>query len=271
MTVIVEGVVYSDNVGYQKPVKIVNKGVSPVVAKKSLTISHTSLVPEPTCATASTNTTICSIKKVGNQCLSKVIEQIAWKKARQQKSLAESIGSERLARRTERTFDEKITGDRYNEKIGTVVKILGGLKFSSTCDELILGATYARPHQLAVSKDIIPPPHAGGNDLTIKVHQTLLEQIRSGKVSKGTLDRLFGAMISSLTGNEQPAVTEEEEKNQLFNLIFDAMDRAAKGGESAGPSGLTEKAFSRLQKLKFSEPDFDSESEWITIHANIQE
>ncbi len=263
------GVTTTNTVGYQKPVQIRSVGRSTFLAEKCLTISDRLFTAGRASASACTNTTICSIKKVGRQLLSNLIERIAWRRAGKQKPQAEAIASRKLEKRVEEEFDQKLAGGQkyYAERFRSLLTLLGvaEMKFRSTCDHLMVGATFAKADQLAAGPQPAPT-NDPANDLTIQIHQSFLEKLSEGEVPPEALDRLLEELLSNLPGS---AARIPEDAPRLFELIRETIQRAGEEGGALDASSVSAASFPNLPELEFHE--LGEEGRWVMFHWRLQD
>lgn len=239
--VALDGTTYSRTTGYQKPVRIESKGVSPFTAVKRLAFSDERFVAGRARAEACTKTTILSIKKVGRKLLTKVIEKIAWRRARQQKPLAESIASRNLEREVEANMDQKldpiiVKGRKiYEEQIRNPLVRLGIFPDELSCNSSVasahVGATFAEPDQLGAPGP--PPVYSPENDLTVQIHGSVIQNL-IGDLSEQWLRMVIERLLE--TGNEDPIPLPELVPKWLKDLL-QKLD-ARKLSDESGPTLL---------------------------------
>jgi len=279
------GEVTTTSTGYRKPVEIKSISRAPFTALTQICFNNYGLNWSKPTASVTTNTTICSIDKVGVQIFSGLIERIAWRQAHKQKSKAEAIGSETAARRLESEFNDRLTEpltkarEFIQTKFQPLSKVLGGLDFNSTENELRVVATYSRLAQITVPLDLpAPAPHCQlpkgmttSGDVVIQIHQTILDQIQRRKledetaeqklaVSVAILDRLVDEVFSNDQGSSD---------SKLFELVFKSLRKTSTSGDGQGDT-LGTKVFKKLGNLQFKMPVYDQETEWFTIHGYVK-
>lgn len=273
-SVTLKGTATSNTIGYQKPVRIRSKGESSFWAEKCVAISDAYFLSGRASATACTDTTICSIKKVGRQCLSCLIERIAWNRARQQETKAETIASEKLARRVEASFDERLDSALakarkfYEDRVRNPLRRFGlfpaVLQFGSTCDDVRIGAALGKPDQLGALRD--PPESSSGSlesDLTVRIHDTFIRGVfMSEDVPAEVFDRLVKEFVSSLPGVKDSATSQKFDP-QLFKAISMAMMQP-----ESDRSRFVKEKLPRSGKLELI--DVLYEDGWITIYWRMR-
>lgn len=277
MSLYLEGEATTDSIGYQKPVQVKTVGASRFVAQKQLSFSDKGLLSGAATASANTNTTICSIDKVGSRAFSRLVERIAWKRAGAQKSQAEAIASEKLARRVEEEFDGELDKklDKARHFIDTrfrpLSKVLGISNISSTETELKVGATYSRLGHLAVPIHLPAPLSTSPSDMTIQIHQSLFDQIQRRKFADETREQKIAVSIAILDRlvNEVFSTDQDPIDSKLFESVFKSLRNSSKGDDEEG-NDLSSKAFKKLGDLKFGDPEYDEKNEWFTIRGNMR-
>ena len=285
MNLYLNGEVATNSIGYRKPVQVRTVGLSPFFAQTQIRFNNSGLVWTPPTASATTNTTICSIDKVGCQIFSRLVKRIARKQAAKQKPKAEAIGSERLARRLEDQIGKKLNEplSKAREFIDTrfrpLSKVLGGLDFGSTENELTVVATYSRLAQLTVPIDLptpapqsqIPEGMTTSGDVVIQIHQSILDQVQRRKFADETREKKIAVSIAILDRLIDEVFSNDEDSSDsgLFELVFKSLRNSSNPTDGQGDN-LGTKVFKKLGNLKFKTPVYDEETEWFTIHGYIR-
>ncbi|HBE67719.1 MAG TPA: hypothetical protein DDW52_06175 [Planctomycetaceae bacterium] len=270
LTVKLDGNATSNTIGYQKPVRILATGQSSFWSNKCLDIPN--FVTSPASASACTDTVICSIQKVGRQCLSRLIERIAWKRALQQKPQADLVASRKFARRVETSFDERLDPLMAKAKKFYFERFLYALRrlqilptdpsFSSTTKALGIGATFAKRDQ--VGSFLTPPASVAAletkPDLTVKIHDSFFWNTFESerKVPADALDKLVDEFLSNLPGSSDSAFIADSNP-QFFKVIAEAvlMPNSQRAGflqENLPSSG------------KLTLVDVEYRDSWVIVH-----
>lgn len=272
----INGEVKTNTVGYRKPVQIRTVGLSPFTARTQIIFNQYGVNWSAATASASTNSTICSIDKVGGRLFSRIIERVAWRQASKQKSKAEAIGSRELARELEGEINDRLNQQLskarqfFDQRITPLSKVLGVTDVSSTETQIRLGATYSRLGQLTVPMDLSPPVDLNPSDVTIQIHQSILDQIGRRKLDGATNEQklavsivILDRIVDELFSRGEPAGD-----SKLFDAIFKSLRNPSGSGGQDGD--LSKRVFERFRNLKLSPIEYDQKTEWFTIRGNIK-
>ncbi len=175
LNILLNGTIWSNNIGYNGPVTIHTTGTTSVAARKNIKMDAAGLLAFAAGASAGTRSNINSISaRCG------LIERIAWKKAGQQKGQAEAVGSQRASSRVAGQMDAeagRMIGERnadYQEKFRNPLLRRGEfpeeLVFSSTHDRVQLQSKQESPGLIAAPN--APPSHSGERDLAARMHES---------------------------------------------------------------------------------------------------
>jgi len=183
MRILLGGTAVSRNVGYNGPVTIQTTGVTSIAGQKQISMTADGLIGYRATAGANTNSTIHDISaRCG------LIEKIAWKRAGQQKSEAEAIGSQHAAVRVANQMDNQAAGliaeqnGRYREKFRDPLVRRGEfpelLAFSSTSDRLQVKMLQASAGLIAAPGN--PPEQAVSHDAAVRAHESVVINFAQG-------------------------------------------------------------------------------------------
>ncbi len=163
--IVLRGVTNTPSVGRQKPVTIYSHSRTTVEARKPLFVSPDGVTSGPANATCDTNTTIFRIVPDGHSGR-RLIESIAWTRARQKNPIAERIASRRAEGRVEQQIDKRSreildqTKQDLHEKLRGPLDRRGlipdQIATSSSDSHVFLRATQANQAQLAALSDPSP-------------------------------------------------------------------------------------------------------------------
>ncbi|RIK79937.1 MAG: hypothetical protein DCC67_09950 [Planctomycetota bacterium] len=197
----VEGVAYSQTNGYNGPVRIRSSGTTPFTAVKQITLTDDAFKSGPAVVAASTHTHIHAIRKTGGRLGSRVIEKVAWRRAMEQKGLAERIAARHAEQRIAREVNEQVEVQlaamrrRYEQEFAAPLARRAispeYVNLSSTPQGVGIQTIFARRNQLGAAT---PPPAAPGNDILIQVHQSAVNNylplaLARARISQQSADR----------------------------------------------------------------------------------
>jgi hypothetical protein len=190
MDVLLDGTAYSNNVGYNGPVKVYTTGRTNISASKRVFLSPEGLVGDDAVADCSTDSSINSIKANCG-----LIRRVAWKKARQQQPQAERVASAHAEVQVADRFDGRVAEmlDKANENFKTKLRnpllrrdaFPNSLHFSSDAQQLIVRATRSGSAQTAAAG---PPPAVEGTfDLAVRIHDSMVINVGESIMGAETL------------------------------------------------------------------------------------
>jgi hypothetical protein len=182
LDILLTGHITTNTLGYRKPVRVSTTGHTNYTATKRLTISDREFLATPAWASAQTRNHTNSIRKTGGKFGRRLIEKIAWKKVSQKKGQSERIAAQKTRRRISEGFDEQVlealTRGRVNyEGKFRLPLVRRGFKpeemhFASTSG--VLTARMALTSVRQISTDALPPAKNPGNEITVQVHETAI-------------------------------------------------------------------------------------------------
>ena len=268
----------SDTIGYHKPVNIKSVGNTNFSAEKTVCISDAAFTAGQSAAVASTDTTICSIAKVGRPFLRKVIERVAWKRACQQKSQAEFIASQKFECKLEAAFDQRLDSALvkarafYDERVRSPLAKLGilpkNLSFSSTSKSVSVGATLAKPEMIgAPNAPKSLPASSLQSDLTLRIHDSLLMSKSPNHVPPEVLDRLINEFLSNIRGVNKGTKSSSLDP-KVFNTILELpmSDSGLLQGKTL--EDVLKSKLPKNDKLEFSGVTY--EDGWISLNWRLK-
>ena len=171
------GQIHSNNVGYNKPVRLITSGDAGVCATRMMNISESGITYEPVFAQAKLRTQIHSI-----QHRFRIVRRIAWKKARESKPQADRIAVGHLQQKIEQGFDKSTREAGAIKSPPVLQKILPMLRrldmpeppryLSSTDTAVVLQSRIGPSEELAAPT---PAPSVRGSyDGAIQIHESAI-------------------------------------------------------------------------------------------------
>lgn len=216
---------HSRSVGYNGPVTLNTLGTGNVMSTRTLFLSEGGISLAPTLTSATLASRITSI----NHPL-RLVRKIASKRAAQQKPQADAIANDKFRRRVGSEFDAQVnqavsaamTNDRQAafSTARTTLLQLGvpepSRTIGSTANSIFLEATQAAAGQLAAI-NAAPPLTAGGYDLAIQLHESMVDNVASrvlaGRTMTGEqLDQLMADAGRPRQPIDRPLPSDEEER-----------------------------------------------------------
>ena len=217
----------TQNRGRRGPVRIYSDSTTQITATKLITIDADGLSTTPANAQIDTLTHIRSIC-TDNGC--KLIENIAWKKARQSKRQAEAIASRRAERRVSRQVDEKADSTiakanvdyRKQFKLPLLHRKLfpAKLDFSTTTDRLKIVALQHGLAQFAAWSD---PPEVDEvqTDASVRIHESVINNSTWTFLSGRTFaEEEFLSLVADLSGGEVPEQFQPDKDQEPWAVTF---------------------------------------------------
>ncbi len=222
------GTVNSNNVGYNGPVRLRTSGVGQVHATRVVEISEDGPRFDPVVSSGTLTTRIHAIEHH-----LRLVRKIARKKAAQQKPLAERIARGKLLARVAEGFAEETAAaasmpdGEALDRVRPFLKRLGldepVRRFGSTDRSVFLFATVRDGNQLAAAD--VPPPVREMHDLTVQVHESLVNNTIGAVLADRTLTRGELQRLADRSGRGKSTATPEqasEAKETDFEIDFDA-------------------------------------------------
>lgn len=167
------------NTGYNGPVVIFSRGTTGIGAVKRLWLNSSGLHDHPAGANATTQTQILRIEP---QRGGRLVERIAWRRAMEQKHLAEAIASQRAAGRASGRMDTRTRTllreanrgfeQRFRRPMTERRLFPSRLQFHSCEDAVRIEWLQAGPAQLAAPD--APPPAIENADLALRIHESVV-------------------------------------------------------------------------------------------------
>lgn len=217
LNILMNAIACSSNTGYNGPATILSRGATSVQVVRPLFITREGLTAGPSVASCSTSTVIDDI-----QTRSRLVNRIAWKKAGQSKSEAESVASDHAETRAETSFDERTqtlineANQNFREKFLTPLARLDAnpetFEFSSHESALRIDARVAKGWHFAAAS---PPPTVPNYDVVVRLHDTFVGNASENVLGGFTLtDVKLAQLMQDLTGNvpEELQITEDKDE-----------------------------------------------------------
>jgi len=174
------GAAQSRTTGYNGPVRIGSSGVTTLSAAQTIALSAANFSAGPTRTAADTETRIRSIDKTGGRFGERLVERVAWKRARQQQSQAEAIAARHAEQRLAAEFSAETAralaaGRRtYEQQLRAPLMrrdfLPSQMQFQSRSDAVDWAGAFATRRQLAAST--LPPPIRLPYDAALQIHES---------------------------------------------------------------------------------------------------
>jgi hypothetical protein len=216
LNILLNGTIYTNNVGYNGPVTIRNSGVTSVAAAKQLVVNADGVFAMPATSNCRTSTTIHSISaKCG------LIERIAWKKAGQQKGQAEAIASSHAAARMNGFINQEAAGsvaranEQFQEKFRWPLVRRGHAPkdMNISSDANGMGVTMLQMSRDQIAAPSAPPAVPDDHDLAIQTHESFVANFSEAAIGGLELtDEMLAKMMQDATGSvpEELQITDEK-------------------------------------------------------------
>jgi hypothetical protein len=206
---LLSGNIFSSTWGHHHPVRIRSTGRTNFFATKRVLLSAEAFQSQPTVVNANTRTNIHSIRKTGGRFGHRLVERIAWKKACKSKWCAEQIASRHAEPKIASRFDEQLSDalgqarHNFEQKIRNPLVRRGvypaHFLMATDPDSISIEVVFAKQSQLAAES--LPPPAKVGSDITLRIHQSAVNNYIPLAMS--------GVTIQQLTEDEQPKLIGE--------------------------------------------------------------
>jgi hypothetical protein len=190
MELILRGRTLAHTVGHNGPVTIFSHSTTSLLGRKQLTIDQTAFRGEPACAECSTSSNIDCL----NINAGRLISNIATRRVYSNKSTAEAIAAQHAQTRLEGRMDSRSAdllaraNNGFNEQFRNPLLRRGAfpkqLDFRTTRDWLTIVGLQARDDELGAGTE--PPEVADGTDLSVRLHESLIDNYTAATVSGKT-------------------------------------------------------------------------------------
>ncbi len=202
------------NVGVNGPVTIYSTGTTAIDALHSVFINDEGIAAGDVVARACVRTYIyCIAAKL------KIIEHIAWRRAKESLPQAEAIASGRATMRAQAQFSEQVHEQLEEPNESFQEKFLAPLlrrhampellRFSTTTNRMLVIARHATERQLGSPT---PPPRDVGGDLSVRVHESAVGNVSESVIAGRTYTATdFAEMAEDLP----PGLAQESEDDEM--------------------------------------------------------
>ncbi len=202
--IVLGGTTYSNNVGYNGPVKIYSNSNTSINARQRLFLTSDGLSCNRARASCRTRTNITSIKASR-----RLVQNIAWNKARQAKPKAESIASSRAGQKVRARIEEQVgvmmnRGNQvFEDRLQKPLIRRDGwpsvFKFNTTEDSLHLTMQESPADRLAAPDQ--PPALLPGSDFAVELHESFIGNMCQVMMAGVTLtDQRMEELATDLLG-----------------------------------------------------------------------
>ena len=221
------GVSTANTVGRRSPVTIYSRGFTRVSARKTLCLDALGIGSLPARARCTTSSRIDAIR-ADDRLGKRLIEKIAWNKARQQQRQVEQVSSRRAEQRIAQRLNEQTaarlaqTNDRLLHKVRRPLESRNlyprWLNFSTAQGCLKLTALQAGIRQLAATNN--PPPRPA-HDFVVQVHETTFLNTAVNFIGGMNLtDERAVELIEEATGDVPPELALKQDEDP-WSITFD--------------------------------------------------
>jgi hypothetical protein len=219
----ITGRAVSNNVGYNGPVTIYSSSNTSISGSKRIYLDSKGLHGEPAEASCWTSSTIHNIAA-----RLWIIENIAWRRAGQQKPAAEQVGNrkseDRVRRQVDAQADEVVAKmnraflDHFLLPLVRKDHLPRAMRFATSEDQLFVTMLQAGAFQLGATSS--PPALESGLDMSVRVHESLVGNLSEGLVGGETLsDERLENLLSELTG-EVPDELQRNSEKEPWSIKF---------------------------------------------------
>jgi hypothetical protein len=201
LAIYLTGEAHSRTTGYNGPVRISSTGVTNYWASKQISLTPDAFVASPASAGAELDSHIHSIQKTGGKFGKRLIEKIAWNRARESKPQAERISASHTRDRVVREFEETVARDlaavraQYENKIALPLTRRGVspeyLRMTSAATGVSIETLFATRQQLGAPG--ARPTPLPGHDMLVQIHESAINNylplaISSARIAQDTAD-----------------------------------------------------------------------------------
>jgi len=218
-----QGNAETDSVGYRGKLQVFANGVTRIAARKRVRIDHEKIVAEDAESEAETSTSINGVSANG----SRLLEKIACRRAEKQRPKAECIASRHAEDRFNEQMDARAAdliaqaNERYTDKFRRPLLqrrlFPEMLRFSTT--ERALQVTAMEIGEGSLAAPGAPPPVSEPGDLSVRLHQSVINNLTGTALGGMTLDekRFQQILVENLGAPKRPA---DEEDSENWAITF---------------------------------------------------
>jgi hypothetical protein len=213
----------TQNVGVNGPATIYSTGVTDISARHTLRMNDLGLFAGDVTARACVNTNIyCIAARL------RLVERIAWRRARQSLPQAEAVASGRATRRAESQFSDQVRTQLVQANRNFRKNFLAPLsrrqvlpellRFSTTANRLLVTARRAGEAQLASPS--AAPPDVGG-DLSLRIHESAVGNFsETAAAGKTFTAQEFEDLTKDLPAGFAQESSEESQSDRDWSVTF---------------------------------------------------
>jgi hypothetical protein len=230
MQLTVSGRANSNNIGRNGPVRIRSQGFAGLCMTRNITVSESGITFDPSYVDVKLNTKINAIEH-----RSRLVQRIAWRKARESKNEADRIAIERMRQRLRSDFDRDTQqqASMPADPLAKVRPILQRLELpeptrelNSTDDAIFLRSVFRRDDQ--VGSAVSPPPCPTNQHAVLQVHESAVDNALGHLLAGRTVNE---REINQLLADVGRSVSEDSEEEpfeidfaSVRPIVFEARD-----------------------------------------------
>lgn len=227
LQLVLDGTVNSDNVGYNRGVRIYSRGVTDVLATKDVFVTAAGIDSEGANARCDTLSTIDGIAAK-----SRMVTRLAWRQTMRKKSTAEYIASRHAEQRVSKQMDERADQllaqarqqyeDHFRKPLLRRGEFPQDLRFRTTRSALTLTMRQAGAQQLAAPT---PPPALDAKaDLAVRVHESMVANMSRALLGGVVVtDERVAEILQERTG-EVPEALQITEDSKRWSITLSPVD-----------------------------------------------
>ncbi|MFV2070146.1 MAG: hypothetical protein ACC645_24530, partial [Pirellulales bacterium] len=231
LSALLAGRVMTETVGSNGPVFIFTDGEATFAAEKSILIDDKGFHVKPAVCKASITSDIHGISTTRDGRMGeRMIRKVAWKRIGKQRGRAEKIAEEHAARRVEERFDREANpqltkaNKNFNDDFRKPLLRLGEfpqlLRFSSSEDHLFVQSLQANRYQLGAPTN--PPEHAGDADLSVRVHETWVNNLAGAVLAGKTFTDADQEKMGKRLGGEWEEKLKSDADDDPWSITYAA-------------------------------------------------
>jgi len=212
------GLTQSRNVGYHGPAQVYSSGLTSIGTRTRLWIDATGVYALPSVSSAVTDSTITDLDLSRG---GRLVEKIAWKKAHQQQSAAESVASRHAEQKANARADQRAAEALARANAGFQEKFREPLLQRRLFPQLLqFSTTPAAIHVTALRADAAqlgaptaPVPLVESADMGMQLHETLANNMAFSALAGMTVrDETFQKAVVDFLGRLPERLKPDDEK-----------------------------------------------------------
>ncbi len=247
--VLFEGQTVSDACGTQKPIQVSSRSVTQAHASKGVTLDANGFFSDVAAANCSTRSRVRWIRSM-RKFASRLIERVAYRKAEQQRPLAQRIASRRAEKRISAMMDDQTNDllaqmngrfrNRFRPRLAQRAIYPRWVHYSTSSKQLCIQALQGQRDQLGSPT---PAPDMPRHSVSIQVHESLPANTAASFMSGMNLTAAMASELAEKIAGDRPT---DMQADAGWSVLFDLQNPVTLSFRDNGLKiAMTARRFSR--------------------------